>query len=82
MRESCYIIIQALNILNVLNKSDDSNFIINDFKIVPPPRALMKYNMESLIHHFKLYSEGVNILKEQTYSIVEAPKGEFGIFLS
>jgi NADH dehydrogenase (ubiquinone) Fe-S protein 2 len=82
MRESCYIIIQALNMLNVLNKTNDSNFIINDFKVVPPPRALMKYNMESLIHHFKLYSEGVNILKEQTYSTVEAPKGEFGVFLS
>jgi NADH dehydrogenase (ubiquinone) Fe-S protein 2 len=82
MRESCYIIIQALNILNILNKSNDSNFIINDFKVVAPPRALMKYNMESLIHHFKLYSEGVNISKEQTYSAVEAPKGEFGIFLS
>lgn len=82
MRESCYIILQALNILIVLNTCNDNSFIISDFKISPPPRALMKYNMEALIHHFKLYSEGINISKEFTYSSVEAPKGEFGVLLS
>ena len=41
----------------------------------------MKYSMESLIHHFKLYSEGYNIKPEEVYAAVEAPKGEFGVFL-
>ena len=81
MRESCYIILQACNILHILNITNDNTFIIDDFKIVPPSRALMKYSMEALIHHFKYYSEGVTPLKEESYSIVEAPKGEFGIFL-
>jgi len=41
----------------------------------------MKYSMESLIHHFKLYSEGFLVPCEETYSVVEAPKGEFGVYL-
>lgn len=41
----------------------------------------MKYSMESLIHHFKLYTEGFNVPLEKIYSVVEAPKGEFGVFL-
>jgi NADH dehydrogenase (ubiquinone) Fe-S protein 2 len=81
IRESCFIILQAVNFLNVLNKANDRTFIINDNKIVPPTRALMKYNMEALIHHFKLYSEGFIVQEGSTYSLVEAPKGEFGVFL-
>ena len=81
MRESCFIILQAINLLNVLNKANDKSFIINDNKIAPPTRALMKYNMEALIHHFKLYSEGFIVPEGSTYSLVEAPKGEFGVFL-
>jgi NADH dehydrogenase (ubiquinone) Fe-S protein 2 len=81
MRESCYIILQALNILHILNNVNDRSFIINDNKIVPPTRALMKFNMEALIHHFKLYSEGFIVPENSTYSVVEAPKGEFGVFL-
>ena len=81
MRESCFIILQAINFLNVLNKANDRTFIINDNKIAPPTRALMKYNMEALIHHFKLYSEGFIVPEGSTYSLVEAPKGEFGVFL-
>jgi NADH dehydrogenase (ubiquinone) Fe-S protein 2 len=81
MRESCYIILQSLNMLHVLSANNDSSFIINDYKIAAPPRALMKYNMEALIHHFKLYTEGFNVPKDYTYSAVEAPKGEFGVFL-
>lgn len=81
MRESSFIISQCLNLIKVLNESNDRNYIIDDFKIAPPPRALMKYNMEALIHHFKYYSEGFTPNKEESYSIVEAPKGEFGIFL-
>jgi len=82
MRESCYIILQALNLLHVLNLTNDRTFILNDNKIVPPTRALMKFNMEALIHHFKLYSEGFTVPSGFTYSMVEAPKGEFGVFLS
>lgn len=81
MRESCFIILQSLNFLHILNMSNDRNFIINDNKIAPPFRALMKYNMEALIHHFKLYSEGFIIPFGFTYNVVEAPKGEFGVFL-
>jgi len=81
MRESCFIILQALNILHILNTMNDNNFIIDDNKVVPPTRAFMKYNMEALIHHFKLYSEGFSIFKEFSYSIIEAPKGEFSVFL-
>jgi NADH:ubiquinone oxidoreductase subunit D len=81
MRESSYIILQALDILHVLNNINDNNYIINDFKIAPPYRALMKFNMESLIHHFKLYSEGFNVIKELTFNAIEAPKGELSILL-
>jgi NADH dehydrogenase (ubiquinone) Fe-S protein 2 len=81
MRESCFIIYQALNILHILKKANDNSYIINDFKIAPPSRALMKYNMEALIHHFKLYSEGFIVPFGESYSVVEAPKGEFGVFL-
>jgi NADH-quinone oxidoreductase subunit D len=52
-----------------------------DRKIAPPPRAEMKQSMEALIHHFKLYTEGYHVPKGETYTAVEAPKGEFGIFL-
>jgi NADH dehydrogenase (ubiquinone) Fe-S protein 2 len=50
-----------------------------DAKIVPPSRSVMKYSMESTIHHFKFYSSGYSIPDNETYTIVEAPKGEFGI---
>ena len=78
MRESVYIIGQALNFLQ-LNQT--GNFILDNFKVVPPIRYLMKTNMESLIHHFKFYTEGFFINREEVSSIVEAPKGEFGIYL-
>ena len=52
-----------------------------DRKISPPPRAEMKESMEALIHHFKLYTEGYNVPKGEVYSAVEAPKGEFGVYL-
>jgi NADH dehydrogenase (ubiquinone) Fe-S protein 2 len=81
MRESCFIILQTLNFLHVFNLINDNTYIINDYKIAPPSRALMKFNMEALIHHFKLYSEGFIVSEGDTYSVVEAPKGEFGVFL-
>jgi NADH:ubiquinone oxidoreductase subunit D len=75
MYESVNIIKQCLAALpEGVIKSDDK-------KIVPPERADMKFSMESLIHHFKLYSEGFNVPQNETYGFVEAPKGEFGVYL-
>lgn len=52
-----------------------------DRKIAPPPRKEMKSSMEALIHHFKLYTEGYNVPQGEHYACVEAPKGEFGVYL-
>ncbi len=52
-----------------------------DRKISPPPRAEMKKSMEALSHHFKLYSEGYHVPEGETYAAVEAPKGEFGVYI-
>jgi len=52
-----------------------------DGKIVPPKRAAMKRSMEGLIHHFKLYTEGYKVPSGEVYAAVEAPKGEFGVYL-
>jgi len=79
MRQSSLIISNVINML-IENRDKQQNYI-NDNKIVPPTRPWMKFSMESLIHHFKLYSEGFSVPKEDTYAIVEAPKGEFGVFL-
>jgi NADH-quinone oxidoreductase subunit D len=54
---------------------------INDNKIVPPKRAEMKRSMEALIHHFKLYTEGVHVPKGEVYAAIESSKGEFGVYL-
>ena len=54
---------------------------IQDYKIAPPPRAELKRSMEALIHHFKLYTEGFHVPEGETYAAVEAPKGEFGVYL-
>jgi len=54
---------------------------IEDNKIFPPRRAVMKRSMEALIHHFKLYTEGYHVPKGEVYAAVEAPKGEFGVYL-
>ena len=53
----------------------------DDYKISPPPRAEMKNSMEALIHHFKLFTEGYHVPAGETYAAVEAPKGEFGVYL-
>jgi NADH-quinone oxidoreductase subunit D len=50
-------------------------------KIVPPRRSEMKRSMEALIHHFKLYTEGFHVPPGEVYAAVEAPKGEFGVYL-
>ena len=73
---------QSLNIINqCLNKIPDGIIKTDDNKLFTPSRALMKYSMESLIHHFKLYTEGYSVPLGETYTAVEAPKGEFGVFL-
>jgi NADH-quinone oxidoreductase subunit D len=54
---------------------------VDDRKVAPPPRGEMKRSMEALIHHFKLYTEGYHVPAGETYIAVEAPKGEFGVYL-
>lgn len=80
MKESLRIMKQCLNFL-LQRETLISPIKINDYKIVPVSRANMKYSMTALIHHFKLFTEGFNVPKEEVYACVEAPKGEFGIFL-
>lgn len=75
MRQSIHLIHQCLNNIPY------TNYKIEDYKIVPPSRFQMKQSMESLIHHFKLFSEGYSVPKGETYTCVEAPKGEFGVYL-
>jgi NADH dehydrogenase (ubiquinone) Fe-S protein 2 len=75
MRQSLKIILQVINNL-------PKGFVrLQDSKIVPPSRAHMKHSMESLIHHFKLFSEGFSLPSGDVYVGVEAPKGEFGVYL-
>jgi len=75
MRQSVYLIFQ------VLNNLPQGKVKIENYKYVPPKRKHTKVFMESLIHHFKLYSSGFIVDKGETYVGVEAPKGEFGIYL-
>lgn len=79
MRQSLLIIEQAIDYLRKIPL--DMLVKCDDFKIVSPRRQDMKTYMESLIHHFKLYTEGFVVPKGQTYCAVESPKGEFGVFL-
>jgi len=73
---------QSLKIMEqVLDKLPGGPVKVNDRKIAPPPRAEMKRSMEALIHHFKLYTEGYHVPPGETYTAVEAPKGEFGVYL-
>lgn len=75
MRQSNSIIRQCLK------QMPEGPIKVDDRKIAPPPRAEMKSSMEALIHHFKLYTEGYHVPAGETYTAVEAPKGEFGVFL-
>ncbi len=54
---------------------------VENHKVTPPPRKDIEHSMEALIHHFKLFTEGVHVPAGETYTVVEAPKGEFGVFL-
>ncbi|ARO15229.1 NADH-quinone oxidoreductase subunit D [Ketogulonicigenium robustum] len=76
MRESVKIILQACQKL----RSSPGDVLARG-KLTPPPRAEMKGSMEALIHHFKLYSEGFHLPAGEVYAAVEAPKGEFGVYL-
>jgi len=76
MRQSLEIILQCLN------NMPTGLVRVDDQKIAPPSRAKMKYSMEALIHHFKLFTEGFIVPEGETYVAVEAPKGEFGVYLN
>ena len=75
MRQSLNIIVQCLN------KLPPGEIKVDDNKVVPPKRAEMKSSMEALIHHFKLFTEGFQVPPGATYTAIEAPKGEFGVYL-
>ena len=73
---------QSLRIIDqCLDKMPDGPILYRERKIAPPTRGEMKRSMESLIHHFKLYTEGFHVPAGETYTAVEAPKGEFGVYL-
>ena len=77
MRQSNKIIQQCCEWLKV----NSGPVIVDNHKVAPPPRIDMKSNMEELIHHFKLFTEGIHVPWGETYAAIEHPKGEFGIYL-
>jgi NADH-quinone oxidoreductase subunit D len=79
MRQSVRIMKQCLEQLR--SPEGQGPVMIMDNKIVPPKRGEMKRSMEALIHHFKLYTEGFHVPAGEVYAAVEAPKGEFGVYL-
>ena len=79
MRESLKIMAQCC--ARLMSEEGRGAFVADDPKVVPPKRSEMKRSMEALIHHFKLYTEGVHVPAGEVYTAVEAPKGEFGVYL-
>ncbi|MBS0592413.1 MAG: NADH-quinone oxidoreductase subunit D [Proteobacteria bacterium] len=77
LRQSNRIIKQCVDWL----RANPGPVIVANHKVAPPPRERMKYGMEDLIHHFKLFSEGIHMPEGEAYAAVEHPKGEFGIYL-
>nr|WP_221320185.1 NADH-quinone oxidoreductase subunit D [Chitinivorax tropicus] len=77
MRESNRIVKQCIDWL----RKNPGPVITGDHKVAPPSRLAMKTNMEELIHHFKLFTEGMHVPEGEAYAAVEHPKGEFGIYL-
>ena len=77
MRQSNRIIKQCVDWL----RKNPGPVIVENHKVAPPPRVEMKTNMEELIHHFKLFTEGMHVPEGEVYATVEHPKGEFGIYL-
>lgn len=78
MRQATHIIRQAIE---KLRAPDGQGDVLARGKITPPKRGEMKRSMEALIHHFKLYTEGFHVPAGEVYAAVEAPKGEFGVYL-
>ena len=73
---------QSLRIVKqCCEKMPDGPVTVQNHKVTPPSRGEMKRSMEALIHHFKLYTEGYHVPAGETYTVVEAPKGEFGVYL-
>lgn len=82
MSQSLHIMHQCLVKLSTTYVNQENNLIkTRNLKLVPPSKYQMKTSMESMIHHFKHFSEGFSIKPGETYSLVEAPKGELGVFL-
>jgi NADH-quinone oxidoreductase subunit D len=79
MRQSVRIMKQCIEKLNATEGK--TAITSTDGKVVPPKRDEMKRSMEALIHHFKLYTEGYKVPAGEVYAAVEAPKGEFGVYL-
>jgi NADH-quinone oxidoreductase subunit D len=79
MRQSVRIMKQCIEKLRA--PEGQGPVVLQDNKIVPPRRSEMKRSMEALIHHFKLYTEGFHVPAGEVYVPVEAPKGEFGVYL-
>ncbi|MDP6079552.1 MAG: NADH-quinone oxidoreductase subunit D, partial [Arenicellales bacterium] len=77
MRQSNRIVRQCVKWL----QANAGPVIVENHKVVPPRREEMKQDMESLIHHFKLFTEGYAVPAGEVYAAVEAPKGEFGVYL-
>lgn len=77
MRQSCRIIAQCCDLLD----KTPGEVLSDDGKVTPPRRGQMKRSMEALIHHFKLYTEGFHVPEGEVYACLEAPKGEFGVYL-
>jgi NADH-quinone oxidoreductase subunit D len=79
MRQSVHIMKQSIAKLRAAD--GQGPVAVQDNKIFPPRRGEMKRSMEALIHHFKLYTEGFRVPAGEVYAAVEAPKGEFGVYL-
>jgi NADH-quinone oxidoreductase subunit D len=77
MRQSNRIIKQCVEWL----RKNAGPVMVDNFKIAPPSRVAMKTNMEELIHHFKLFTEGMHVPEGEVYAPIEHPKGEFGVYL-
>ena len=77
MRQSNRIVQQCIDWL----RANPGPVMVDNHKVAPPARGEMKLNMEELIHHFKLFTEGMHVPEGECYAAVEAPKGEFGIYL-
>ena len=77
MRQSARIILQCVDWL----RANPGHVMLKNFKVIPPTREEMKDDMEALIHHFKLFTEGYSVPTGHSYAAVEAPKGEFGCYM-